>query len=199
MDDLYQNNNYYNRKVEDGLFPPVITIADCDGPQATGAQGTGHGGEADEVDDQHGDGVDGPRHGLRDEDPGDDLGLGRPHGLGRLDDAPIHFLEGRFQHPGKERGGGEGQRDQGGRWADGPSQDQLGQGDAKDHEDHIRNGPDDIDHQVQEPVEGAVLGQASMVRDEEEETQRSSQKDSQKGGQGHHIEGFQGRLKKQLG
>lgn len=89
----------------------MIAVADADVAESAAADGAGHGREADEADDDEGEGADELGEGFGDEDFGDDLEFGGAHGLCGFDEAVGELSEGVFGHAAVEHDSGDAEGD----------------------------------------------------------------------------------------
>ena len=132
---MHQHHQADDGNPHDQEFEIVIAVVDGNLAQAAAADDTGHGAVAQ--DGGHGDGASGNQagQGFRQHHLGDDLPGACPHALGGLHHTLVHLPQAALYHSGHQ---GESGDDHGGNGGDGAHlgpHDNLGQGQADNHQD----------------------------------------------------------------
>ena len=127
--------------------------------------------------------------GLADEHlPDNGAGFGT-HAECRLYDPGRNFFQGRLHHPANQRGGGQGQGNDGGGGAVGLADQELCQGHNQNQQNQEGNAPGNVDDDIQNPVHRPVGGDAAFVRQGQGDAQGQADDIAEEGGDDCHIAG----------
>ena len=191
LEQLHQQNQQDHRRKHHQVFIPVIAVVDGDLAQAAAADDAAHGGVAQNGSQGDGDVLNQGRHAFGDHHLADYLHGRGAHALGRLDDVGVHLPQAALHQPGHKGEGRHHQGNDGGRGTHGGADDQPGQGEHHDHQNQERDGPQQIDDDVQCRQHRLRQGQdAVLLPGHQQHPQGQAQQDGQSGGQHRHIEGL---------
>ncbi|MCY1178831.1 hypothetical protein D9M73_192030 [compost metagenome] len=159
--------------------------------EATGTDHAGHGGVRDEGNGRHGNGREDTWASLGQQRVHDDLARGGAHGLGRLDDAAVHFAQCGFHQAGKERRGADYQ------WRDGTGNtqrrtgDKHGEGNHHDQQDDEGQRTQNVHDQREQGIDALFFEQLTRPAKEQQHAQRQTQQHREQQRTAEHHQGVE--------